>query len=229
MNAGDLLVVHCWYGVIPYSHFAIDMGDGTVIQLARDPNESNRSDFNLKSMSVRLSSIEEFAEGRQVHVIEVENALDADQVVERARSKLGTNAYCLVSGNCEHFARWCKTGLWVSEQVHETRESMARTAVHAAVILSERLGRIGSSVAAGSGIHSRTRIAIPSLVGEITEQITKCSLKCCNLSPKQVESGSAIASYGTVAVLGLVLGGPAGSLTALAAHSLARSTPLRRT
>ncbi len=27
MNAGDLLMVHCWCGFIRYAHYGIDMGD----------------------------------------------------------------------------------------------------------------------------------------------------------------------------------------------------------
>ncbi len=108
MNAGDLLVVHCWYGLMPYSHFAIDMANGVT------------------------------------------------------------------------------------------------------------------------GFSANARLAIPSLVGEITEQVAKCSLKRCNASPHVVEQGSTLASYGTVAVLGLVIGGPAGSLSAIAAHSMARNTTRAR-
>jgi len=42
---------------------------------------------------------------------------DAEETVNRARSKIGTGDYNLFSHNCEHFAIWCKTGLHESEQV----------------------------------------------------------------------------------------------------------------
>jgi Lecithin retinol acyltransferase len=208
MNAGDLLVVHCWYGPIPYSHYAIDMGDGTVIQLASDPDRSKSSGPDLSTICVRQSTMAEFSAGRPVHEVKVANSHSADTVLERAKSKLGLSAYSLVSGNCEHFARWCKTGIWVSEQVQETHQSVMRTAIHAAVLLSNRLGS--------------ARIAIPSLAGEITEQVARCSLKRLNAAPQVVANGGILASYGTVAVLGLVLGGPTGSVSALAAHSWTR-------
>ena len=223
MNAGDLLVVHCWYGLLPFSHFAIDMGDGTVIQLASDPDRAKKDAPDLASVCVRQSSFEAFAAGRPVHVIDVTNSLTVDDIRERARSKLGMSAYCLVSGNCEHFARWCKTGVWVSEQVQETHQSIRRTAIHAAVLLSSQLSRARSATAvSGFGAIANARLAIPSLVGEITEQVTKCSLKRMNAAPHLVEQGGALASYGTVAILGLVFGGPAGSVSALAAHSWTR-------
>jgi hypothetical protein len=166
--------------------------------------------------------MKEFAGGRPVHVVYQEHALPVDEVLARAESKLGMSAYCLVSGNCEHFARWCKTGMWVSEQVQDTQETFSRAALHAAVLVSGRIGRLRSVTSHVAGIPSSARMAIPGLVGEFTEQVAKCSLKRYHAAPHIVEQGSRLASYGTVAIVGLVLGGPTGSLTALAAHSLAR-------
>jgi hypothetical protein len=231
MNAGDLLVVQCWYGIIPFSHFAIDMGDGTVIQLANDPSVSMDRRPDLSTMCVRQSTMADFAGNRSIHVVEVANSLAVEEVLERAKSKLGLSAYCLVSGNCEHFARWCKTGVWVSEQVRETQQSVMRAAIHTAVLVSSRLGAAGTSSVLNNPTRlvSNARMAIPSLVGEISEQVARCSLKRMNAAPEVVEKGGTMASYGTVAVLGLVLGGPAGSVSALAAHTWTRAAASART
>jgi len=42
---------------------------------------------------------------------------DADTVISRARSCCGSFDYSLFKNNCEHFARWCKTGKSESYQV----------------------------------------------------------------------------------------------------------------
>ena len=42
-----------------------------------------------------------------------------EETVARARSKIGESNYNLILDNCEHFAIWCKTGLYKSEQVEE--------------------------------------------------------------------------------------------------------------
>ena len=42
---------------------------------------------------------------------------DADTVISRARSCRGSFDYSLFKNNCEHFARWCKTGKSESYQV----------------------------------------------------------------------------------------------------------------
>ena len=39
------------------------------------------------------------------------------ETVKRARSKLGAKGYNIITNNCEHFAIWCKTGLYESHQV----------------------------------------------------------------------------------------------------------------
>jgi len=41
---------------------------------------------------------------------------EPDEVIERARSRVGEKKYSLLTNNCEHFAVWCKTGLHESEQ-----------------------------------------------------------------------------------------------------------------
>jgi len=42
---------------------------------------------------------------------------DANEVVQRAISRLGERAYNMFTNNCEHFATWCKTGTHWSYQV----------------------------------------------------------------------------------------------------------------
>jgi hypothetical protein len=40
-----------------------------------------------------------------------------EEVVRRARSRIGENSYSLLSNNCEHFCEWCLCGEHRSEQV----------------------------------------------------------------------------------------------------------------
>ncbi len=41
----------------------------------------------------------------------------ADEIVSRARSRLGEDSYSLVFNNCEHFAIWCATNVKESQQI----------------------------------------------------------------------------------------------------------------
>jgi Lecithin retinol acyltransferase len=71
---------------------------------------------------------------------------DRDQAVGRALSRVGEHGYSLTSWNCEHFARWCATGVAASQQVISAVAAffellraafIAATAVLAAAALAE--------------------------------------------------------------------------------------------
>jgi len=75
------------------------------------------------SRAIRRGPVEEvplerFANGRPVH-IECRNtpALEEQDIVIRARSRLGENRYRLLTNNCEHFSEWSRFGISRSAQV----------------------------------------------------------------------------------------------------------------
>jgi len=62
--------------------------------------------------------LDEFANGQAVHVeCRSETALEAQEIVARARSRLGESRYRLLTNNCEHFAEWSRFGVSRSRQV----------------------------------------------------------------------------------------------------------------
>jgi Lecithin retinol acyltransferase len=225
MSAGDLLLVRCWYHCIPYSHFGIDMGDGTVIELASDHQGNPDVAPDMETMLVRRTSLGDFARKSQIHTIEVQDPLDTHEVLLRAESKLGESVYCLVSGNCEHFARWCKTGHWQSEQVNEVRDRVLRSVTHLAVLLgasvNTRLGVVGQSAMLAT--KSRTATVLPSLIGEAAEYLAQNALAHSTLPPETIQRRSQAIGYGTVAIVGVLFGGPIASASALAAHAATRA------
>jgi len=94
-----------------YWHHGIDVGDGSVIHASGEPGR-------LKlDAEVRRSTLAEFLrDGVAVSVLDAD-ALAPEMVVERALTALGDRGYNLLFNNCEHFARWCRTGRATSEQV----------------------------------------------------------------------------------------------------------------
>jgi Lecithin retinol acyltransferase len=225
MIAGDLLLVRCWYHCMAYAHFGIDMGDGTVIELASDHRGDPEVVPNMETMLVRRTSLEDFSRNTDVYVVDVEDSLDTSEVLRRAESKLGENAYCLVSGNCEHFARWCKVGKWESQQVNEVQERVARTVTQVAVLLGAHLSSKVAVNAQTSLLASsrKTGMLLPSLLGEAAEYIAHATLSRTTLSPAAVQRHSQTIGYGTVAIIGTMFGGPIGSVSAVAAHAFTRA------
>jgi hypothetical protein len=96
-----------------YTHHGIYVGDERVVQyggltrgLGRDPVEE-----------VFLT---QFSQGYPIWVrFEESRSFDSDEVVRRARSRLGEDNYHPLTNNCEHFSEWCVRGRQRSYQVDE--------------------------------------------------------------------------------------------------------------
>jgi len=111
---GDVLYVGTGY-----RHFGIYEGNNSVIHFAVQDGS-----FKKKNAVVHETSLERFAHGFPVVIIEFpeDKRLPPDEVVERARSRLGEKCYNLLFNNCEHLAVWCKTGKHRSSQVNAVKK-----------------------------------------------------------------------------------------------------------
>jgi hypothetical protein len=118
-----------------YSHHGIDLGDGRVVHY------SGLAD-GLRSGPVALTSMERFAAGRPVDVVEHRRRLDPNEAVERALSRIGEDRYNLLWRNCEHFATWAVTGRSRSRQVRRAAAGVGTAVLTATVVLvRSRTGR----------------------------------------------------------------------------------------
>ncbi|WP_042886697.1 lecithin retinol acyltransferase family protein [Cupriavidus necator] len=94
-----------------YVHHGIYAGAGRVIHYAGFARA-------LQAAPVEETTLEGFAAGHGIAVTPEPCArFVGPQAVERARSRLGENAYHLLTNNCEHFCSWCLSGESRSEQV----------------------------------------------------------------------------------------------------------------
>lgn len=112
VNAGDVIYVwKRWNGVVPFMHYGVYCGNDTVI------HHPGWMDGDREGKICRVT-LEKFARGGQPKVWEfLTECFSPDVVVARAESRLGEASYHLQQSNCEHFARWCKTGQAESFQV----------------------------------------------------------------------------------------------------------------
>jgi len=96
-----------------YTHHGIYVGQGRVVQ------------YGGLSRGLRRSPVEEvplsqFAQGRPICLRLGESLLfDRDEVVRRARLRLGENRYNVLTNNCEHLCEWCVRGEHRSYQVDD--------------------------------------------------------------------------------------------------------------
>ena len=94
-----------------YTHHGIYVGRGCVVHyrgLSR----------GLRRGPVEEVSLPQFSRGRPIWIrTEVGIRANPEEVVRRARLRVGENSYRILTNNCEHFCEWCIRGEPRSYQV----------------------------------------------------------------------------------------------------------------
>jgi hypothetical protein len=94
-----------------YHHHGVYVGRGRVVHY------SGLSGF-WQCGPVEEVSLSRFVNGRLVRIVEnLEPRYSPEEIVRRARSRLGESDYRLLTNNCEHFCNWCLSGVSRSAQV----------------------------------------------------------------------------------------------------------------
>ncbi|MDR2198164.1 MAG: lecithin retinol acyltransferase family protein [Deltaproteobacteria bacterium] len=94
-----------WKG---YWHHGIYVGDAKVIN------------YLEKGVGVQKTSYDVFTKGDVTERVPHPDAkFTPDEVVKRAKSRLGEDKYSLIFNNCEHFCNWCVEDEERSDQVRD--------------------------------------------------------------------------------------------------------------
>ena len=87
-----------------YTHHGIYVGEGRVVQYGG-------LSHGLRRGPVEEVSLLQFARGRQIWVRSGEAShFNREDVIHRARLRLGEDRYHPLKNNCEHFCEWCVRG-----------------------------------------------------------------------------------------------------------------------
>jgi hypothetical protein len=112
-----------------YTHHGIYVGAGQVVHY-------QGLSSSLRRGPVSKVSLAEFAHGHLVRVHgEADAAYAGIEVVARACSRLGEDAYDVLRNNCEHFCSWCLIGAARSTQVERLLLSSRAVALAAQVLV----------------------------------------------------------------------------------------------
>lgn len=96
-----------------YTHHGIYVGRDRVVQYGG-------LTCGLRTGPVQEVFLTQFSRGYPIWVrFEESPWFDSDEVVRRARSRLGEDHYNPLTNNCEHFCEWCVRGQQLSYQVDE--------------------------------------------------------------------------------------------------------------
>jgi hypothetical protein len=102
-----------------YKHYGVYAGDGRVVHFAPLAG----AEINAENAVVHETTLEAFLKGGVLAVDSASRAkFSREEIVRRARRSAGSKDYCLVVHNCEHFARWCVTGVYKSRQVEQAQD-----------------------------------------------------------------------------------------------------------
>lgn len=111
-----------------YSHHGIYESDDSVIQFASPVG----SEVSPETAIIITTTLDNFLKGgecevRTYTIEELENKKDPKEIVEFAKSKLGSNmgGYDLFSNNCEHFSNLCAFGKSESEQINKVNDLLS--------------------------------------------------------------------------------------------------------
>jgi len=190
MATGDHLVI----SYVGYTHHGIDIGDGTVVHLC-------------KTGEIRQVRFEEFCDGRVVWIREYDQVYSATLVIARALEGVGNSQYCLISANCEHFATWCKTGVWNSAQVRFVQRQLIAAVAKGATKATVKAVAKGNSKLAAKAV---ARAATPWLfVADAAQLLTEVAVANSGADPKKAEIvGRGVGLAGSVGIGAAVAGLP---------------------
>jgi Lecithin retinol acyltransferase len=132
-----------------YAHHGIYLGDERVVHYA--------GRVKYPQGLIEEVSFAEFSAGRalRMEIVKI-GRFNGNEIVRRARSRLGECRYDLLRNNCEHFCNWCRLGENRSFQV-EWLTAPVRLLLSAAVRLCSTYRSIRRTLAApheGSAEHA---------------------------------------------------------------------------
>ncbi|KAI8497803.1 hypothetical protein Bbelb_244550 [Branchiostoma belcheri] len=93
-------------------HYSNDAKNGAIGVISG----SGKSGFPIAIVRKDVADISSNVGKGRVYRVDYDECASPYETVRRARSKLGEVTYCPLTKNCEHFATWCKTGIYESSQ-----------------------------------------------------------------------------------------------------------------
>lgn len=230
-EAGPARHIFVWrtFRGVPFQHHGVCLGDGTVVHYADREGRAAGPGGGRGAFRISRTSMEVFSpEGEQmVHEVQHRGRLPETQIRRRALHGVGregivSGGYHLLAQNCEHFAAWCVTGQFESEQVRvASRRGVSAGTKWALIAAGKTLRhggmRHGGTIKAVVAQRSLRGVSPWLMAADVVQWGTETLGHHAGLhDPKQRKWAGRVLGGGTAAVVGAA-GGPVGM--ALAAGS----------
>lgn len=151
---------------VGYEHHGVYVGNGKVVHYAGFCRR-------WRPDPVEEVTLFGFSLGHTIRILEHPSCTYSPQeIVDRARSRLGERRYRLLTNNCEHFSNWCVRGLSQSHQAQRPVALLLRLLREAAARL---LGiNVGAGILVGPVVPAKAR------KGDSPQARGRCRTKCSN-------------------------------------------------
>ncbi len=203
MAKGDHLRV--WRGW--YSHHAIDLGDGYVVQYGRGASDG-------VDATVQVSSHEAFSKGRPIEVVPSPASYAAHEITLRALSCLGERNYHILWNNCEHFVNWCRSGKRESQQAERFVRTASRITVDLAATGAAKLA-LKASPKLSTKAAGRLAATPWLLAADAAQLITELTVSALGGEKNEAKRTGQAVGAGASAGIGALCGGPVGAALAV--------------
>lgn len=122
-----------------YNHHGLYIGNNTVIHLTR-------------TGVIEAVPMHDFTDGNGYKIQKYHSQFSHQEIIERAKSRLGNNDYSVIFNNCEHFINWCIFNTNRSNQVIDVTALStsvagiaAKNLITKAPVIAETTATLGTS------------------------------------------------------------------------------------
>ena len=207
MAKGDHLIVRRGW----YTHHAIDLGDGYVVQYGRGLSDG-------VTASVHITSGARFSKGRSIEVHSSLTSYDEDEIALRALHCVGEQKYHILWNNCEHFVNWCRTGKRESPQVDwfiENASDVVSKVVVSVVTTGAAKLAVKASAKLSSKAASRAATTPWLIAADAAQLIAESTASALGRDKNEARRTGQAVGAGASAGIGALTAGPVGAAVAV--------------
>ena len=207
MAKGDHLIVRRGW----YTHHAIDLGDGYVVQYGRGLSDG-------VTASVHITSGARFSKGRPIEVHSSLTSYDEDEIALRALNCVGEQEYHVLWNNCEHFVNWCRTGKRESPQVDwfiENASDVVSKVVVSVVTTGAAKLAVKASAKLSTKAASRAATTPWLIAADAAQLIAESTASALGRDKNEARRTGQAVGAGASAGIGALTAGPAGAAIAV--------------
>ena len=163
----------------------------------------------MENAVIEQVDYETFSQGKPIQTVESRIIFEPDEVIARAKSRLGERSYDLWDNNCEHFATWCRSDERESPQIDITETILRQTAAVASKPFLKKLvsSTAGRGVSAAASGVARGPMIVAGVADAVQATVEIVATQKGKTKDESQQAGRQAGAASSLA-LGWMVGGP---------------------